>query len=152
MRRTNFLYNTLKVPNVCSCALHEHYCVLSAHAFLSLRDRWQRLQDTKLAAKLFFFPTVDRSPLTGEPGAPGADKAACCLAGRLLWVLPSLPVLFIQFSSLLLRHWACLDASCLCVCCFVYFLCSCSVLLSLGSRSSSLPRLSPGKKTELKAI
>lgn len=104
---TNFLYSTLRAPSVSSGAFRVQCCVLSAHASLSLCDRWQRLQDTKLATK---------------PGAPGADKAAFCLAARPLG--PPSPELLI-----LLVHCCCVTGkiSTVVVCVgfilFIFFVC-----------------------------
>lgn len=143
-------------PSVSTGAFHVRCCALSAHAFLSLRDRWQRLQDTKLAAKLLFFPRQSISPLPVDQGtlAPSPPKpirqlvvwpTACFLL--FPWVVNS--VVFIvavspgEFSRQLFV--------CLLVCFFFFFFlspppCSHSVLLSLGSLSGSRPRLFPGKK------
>lgn len=69
-RGTNFVYSTLRVPSVSSSAFHVQNCVLSVHASLSLCDRWQRLQDTKLAGKLFLY----RSFLSRSAGGPWAPE------------------------------------------------------------------------------
>lgn len=119
---------------------------LSAHASLSLCDHWQRLQDTKLAAKLFLPSISPLPPSARGPRAPRADKAACCLANCLLWVFPSSPELLI-----LLFYCCCVTSQILtpvvCVYWFkFFFICLCCLLLSLHSLSDSLPRLFPGEK------
>lgn len=138
------------VPSVSSGAFHVQCCVLSARASLSLCDRWQRLQDTNLASKLFSCRRSLLSLSAGRPGAPGADKAACCLAGRLLWASFLFPRVVNSVSSLLLCHWANFNATCLCVYWFPFFvlvLCASLTALSVWLSPTSLSR-----QKELKAI